>query len=1129
MMKTKRTSRWGLLLAAALLAAGHFGAAPAAAQILYGTVVGNVTDPSGAAIPGATVVVTNRQTNWTRQVSTGPAGGFTVSTVPGGAYELRVTLEGFRTYVQSGLNVATNTVTRADVVMQLGQVSEQIEVSAQALTLQTDRAEVRSEVTRATLENVPVPPGRNYQQLFVTLPGFSQPRNAHSIPSNPSRALQFEVNGTVAASNNVRLDGATQFNVWLPHVTAYVPALESIEAVNVVTGSFDAEQGLAGGAAINVQIKSGTNELHGSAFHYHNNNQTKAKPFFLPQGERNPRATFNQFGGTVGGPIKRDRIFYFGSYEGTTDRQFAGGLYTVPTVLSRQGIMTESNLPVYDPMTGDINGRGRTPFPNQTLPAARMSRPSLLLNELLPMPTDPAAFQGNLFAQGIYGFDRHTIDAKTNFNITDKLTSYVRYSFLDYNANMPTSHGELGGSVIRGGNPGQGYGNTHSLTAAMTYTFSPNFIIDSNFGYTLMDTNVEQPRLEENLGRDFLGLPGTNGSRRFEGGWPGFGISNHTAFGMAQNYMPYFRSDPQWQWIVNGNLTRGAHNLRFGMELGWQHLNHIQPEFYGGAGPASGRFNFAGGPTGLNGGPAPNQWNAYSTFLLGLPTQVAKLYQWPDQYNTRTSMQSLYFRDQWQINRRVTINFGTRWNYFPMPTRSDRGLERYFFPGAGGDLDNQVMVCGVGVAPRDCGVKQSKRLFAPTIGLAYRMSDTTVLRMGYGLNTDPWNIARAMRTNHPLLTAQTVNAVNTWQPVSRFEEGIPVLTEPDAGNGIIPIPRTVVTNTLDDEFRRGYVQSWNVTLQKQFRGGWVAQAGYVATRQTGFLGYEERNYGFPGGGAASRVYFPFTQRNVSTAVVNRIGNSTYDSLQTSLERRFSNGFQMNVMYTFSKCIGIAGYGNSGDRASIKIPQFFHLNRSQCGQHQPHNYSTTGIWELPFGKGKNWATSGVGAALLGGWQINGMLNMYSGSPFTVGSSGASLNAPENGQRAHWVGGNAKPRKLGGTGRGQAFYDWTQFAPVTTPEFGSLGYNTLLGPGLINLDMGLFRNFQISERVRMTFRAEAFNATNTPHFGNPSNNISNLRLNPDGTFRSGTFEITGVRNTGREGIDERVFRFGLRFQF
>lgn len=1101
----------------------------ATAQILYGSVVGNVTDQTQAAIPEATVTLTNINTGWTRQVRSNASGYYSFPTVPGGTYELRITREGFRTYIRSKLEVATNAVTRSDIAMQLGQVAESVEVAADAAVLQTDRSEVRAEVGSKTLLDVPVPPGRNYQQLFNMLPGFSPPRNAHSIPSNPSRALQFEVNGTAAASNNVRLDGATQYNVWLPHVTAYVPALESIEAVNVVTNSFDAEQGLAGGAAINVQIKSGTNDFHGSAFEYHNNNNTKARPFFLPAAQDKPKLVYNQFGGTVGGPIKRDKIFFFGSYEGTMDHQFAGGLYTVPTAAIRAGNMSESDRPVYDPATGNPNGSGRTPFAGNVVPMSRQDSISRKLVDLLPMPTEPGALTANFFSQGTYAFDRHTVDSKVNFNLTDKLTSYLRFSYLDYKSQMPTAFGDLGGPVIAGGNPGTGFGNTYSVTAAATYVVTPTFIFDTNFGYTLMDTNVEQPRLDEKLGLDFLGIPGTNGPRRFEGGWPGFGVSNYTTIGLNENYMPYYRSDPQYQWVGNGNLTLGRHNLRFGAELSWQQLNHTQPEFYGGSGGAPGRFNFGGGPTQVRGGPASNQFNTYATFLLGLPTQLAKLYQWPDEYSTRTSMQSLYFRDQWQVNRRLSLNFGTRWNYFPMPTRNDRGLERYRFPGTGDpSLDNMVMVCGVGEAPTDCGVKMSKALFAPSFGIAYRVTDSTVIRAGYGMNTDPWNIARAMRTNHPLLTAQTVNAPDSFLPAGTLQTGIPVLTEPELGNGIIPIPNTVVTNTLDDEFERGYVQSWNLTIQKQFGTGWVAQAGYVATRQIGMLGYEERNYGVPGRGASGRVYYPSTRRNVSTAVVNRVGNSAYDALQTSLTRRFQGGFQFYAAYTWSKCMGIAGFNNSGDRASIKDPAYFHLNRSLCGQHQPHNFSANGIYELPFGKGKPWANTGFANAILGGWQVNGMFSAYAGSPFTVTASGTSLNAPENGQRADYIG-PGSPRKLGGTGRGQAFYDWTQWAPVTDVRYGNAGFNTLLGPGLINLDLGVFRHFDITERFRLTFRAEAFNATNTPHFSNPSNNISNLRTNSDGTFRSGTFEVTGVRNTGREGIDERVFRFGLRLQF
>ncbi|MCC7155844.1 MAG: TonB-dependent receptor [Bryobacterales bacterium] len=1115
------------VLCFAILAPANLGLHQATAQILYGSIVGNVTDPSNAPVPGATVSITQIETNQNRTATTNNAGQFTFSTVPGGTYEVKVTSQGFRPMERTNVVIATNAVTRLDFSLQLGTLAETIIVSGETAMLQTDRSEVRAEVSSQSLINLPVPPGRNYQQLFNTLPGFTPPRNAHSIPSNPSRSLQYEVNGINAAANNIRLDGATQYNVWLPHVTAYVPALESIETVNVVTNSFDAEQGLAGGAAINVQIKSGTNQMHGSAFWYHNDNNTKARPFFLPRTQDIPKLVYNQNGGTFGGPIKKDKLFYFASYEGTYDREFAGALSTVPTVAMKAGNFAESPRTIYDPATGDIQGRNRTPFAGNLIPMGRQDAISRKITALMPDPTEPSVLSGNYYSQGQYAFDRHTVDAKVNWNVSSRIATYVRFSYLKYNAQMPTRFGDkLLGSALAGGNPGKGYGNTYGTTAALTYTVTPSFIFDTNFGYTLMNTNVEQPGLDTKIGLDVLGIPGTNGTRRFEGGWPGFGISGFDTFGLADSYMPYYRSDPQYQWIGNGNWTRGTHNIRFGAELSFQQLNHTQPEFYGGSWGAPGGFGFNGGATTLNGGPSSNQFNAMGQFLLGLPSQIGKIYQWPDQYSTRTSMQSYYVRDQWQASRRLTLNVGVRWNYFPMPVRADRGLERYFFPGDP-KYGDKVTVCGIGDIPRDCGVSMSKKLFAPSVGIAYRVDDNTVIRTGYGINIDPWNIARAMRTNHPLLTAQTVNAPNSFYWAGTLASGIPVIPQPDLGNGVIDLPRAVVFNTLDSEFKRGYIQSWNFTVQRQLKWRMVAQVGYVGTRDVGVMGFEERNYGYVGGGAASRVYFAQTGRNVSLATVNRLGNSTYDSLQASLDKRFSSGLQMNLAYVWSKCIGPAGFGTSGDRIEIKIPSYYRLNRSQCGIHTPYRFSAAGMWELPFGRGKNWATSGMAAAILGGWQINGLLTLQTGNPFTVSASGSSLNSPENSQRADQV--KTDVKKLGNVGRGMAFYDWTAYAPVTTARFGTSGYNTLLGPGIVNLDAGLFRQFRFTERISLQFRAEAFNFTNTPHFSNPGGNISNLVLNSDGTFRSGVFEVTGVRNTGREGIDERVFRFGLRLGF
>jgi len=416
---------------------------PAAAQILYGSIVGSVTDGSGAAIPGAAVKITNLSTGVVRETTTNAVGDYSVPTLQAGSYSVDVTSTGFRPAQVTNITVVINNVTRTNLRLELGQVTESITVSDAAAVLQADRAEVRAEVTAQQLTNLPVPPGRNYQALFATLPGFTTPTNAHSIPSNPSRALRFNVNGTSGSTNNTRIDGASSTNIWLPHMTAYVPALESIETVNVVTNSFDAEQGLAGGAAVNVQIKSGTNEFHGSAFEYHNNNKTKAKNFFIPTGERNPKDVFNNFGGTVGGPIKRNKVFFFTSYDSNVQRRFVSRRGSVPTEAMKQGNFTNSQgRLVFDPETTVMGGPDglevfRTPFAGNQVPLSRMNPVSAKIIPLWPTANIPGTgSQNNYFTGAPFSFDRQTLDAKVNLNLTDKFTSFVRYSFLDTTPSM---------------------------------------------------------------------------------------------------------------------------------------------------------------------------------------------------------------------------------------------------------------------------------------------------------------------------------------------------------------------------------------------------------------------------------------------------------------------------------------------------------------------------------------------------------------------------------------------------------------------------------------------------------------------------------------------------------------------
>lgn len=1129
MVRVVFCSRWGaavgLLLALFLVFPGT-----GSAQILYGSVVGSVTDESGASIPGAQVSVTNKVTGAIRTTTTNQNGGYSVPTLQSGNYTVLVNRDGFRSASNDTVSVTPNTVNRVDFRLSVGQVSETVVVESTAAALQTDRAEVKEEITSQTLTEIPVSGQRNYQSLFVTIPGIAPPSTPHSVPSNPSRALSWQTNGNNTASNNTRIDGASATNVWLPHIASYVPALESIESVSVVTNSFDAEQGLAGGASVNVSIRSGTNEIHGAAFHYHMGNWSQARNFFLPSNQDIPKYVYNQYGGRIGGPVLKNKLFYFVSWEGTDDHRFAGSLRTVPTAIMRNGDLSTSSRLIYDPLTGQSNGVGRLPFANNRIPSDRIHPTSALLMGRLPQENNPAPNgipTQNYFATGNAAFNRDTIDSKFNFNMGNKTTMFARLSWLDFDLLAPTAFGDIGGSPIAFGNPGKGFGNTWSGTLGSTHTFSPSFIVDAYFGYTLMDTNIEQPGLGPNRGSDELGIPGTNGPRFFESGYPGFSISGFDAFGSTENYMPYYRHDPQFQYVANGNWLRGSHNIRFGFDIYHLQLNHTQPEFAGADGGAAGRLNFGQGPTQLrlaNGNvQAGNQFNAMATYLLGFVDGGGRILQVPDVYRTKTTMWSFYVRDQWQANRNLTVSYGTRMELFPMPYREDgRGMERYDFN------TNEMLVCGVGGIPKDCGTKTGGMHFSPRLGVAYRFGDKTVIRAGFGMNWDPWNLARPLRTNYPILAAFNLAPPSLgW--ATTLSQGLPILPNPEVGqNGRITIPTNYAVNTTTDEFRRSYIFNYNFTIQRELGAGFTAQAGYVASRAVRVSGRLNMNAGqVIGADRNGQPLYTKFGRAVETSIVGPMGDTDYHSLQSSLTRRFSNGFQMTAAYTWSKAIGYCCNEDNNGGPLVPALAYYNLNRVPMNYDRTHNFQLTAAYQLPFGKGRRWANSGLAAALAGGWQLNTLTSFMSGTPLRVTSDGGSLRLPGSTQRADQV--KEHVEVLGGIGRGNPYFDPFAFERVTEPRFGTAGFNSLRGPKFFNTDLGLFREFDFGERWNLQFRAEAFNWTNTPNFNNPSAGINNRIVNSAGQFTGGVFEVTGTNSGGREPNGDRIFRLGLRLSF
>lgn len=1096
---------------------------PASAQILYGGLLGNVTDKSDAAVSLAEITITNEQTGAIRTVSASDTGVFQFATLTPGTYTVGIKSNGFRPYLRRGVIVAANSTARVDVALELGAVSDQITVEASALTLQTEGAEVRREVDKATLESAPIPLGRNYQSLLGTLPGFSPPQNAHSFPANPSRGLRFSVNGTSDQSNNIRIDGASSYNPNLPHVVAINPTLESLEAVNVVTNSFDAEQGLAGGAAVNLQIKSGSNQVHGSAFWYHNNQRLAAYPYFSDRAQPKPKFISNQIGGTVGGPVVKNRIFFFTSYERTGENSNAQAFVDVPTAAMRRGDLSGSPSPIYDPITGaafnaanpNVYAADRTPFPGNQIPASRFSAP---VRKILALPDWPlpnfagtGAFNINRnYLAGVQYFGkRDQVDSKVNYNITDKWTAFHRLSYLWFDQNNPAAFGILAGPRVHPTNdrPGFGNGPTWSATASTTYVASPSLVFDGYIGYTLQDINAGPDGLDQNVSRDLLGIPGTNGTTSFSGGMSRLLIDGFDQLGYAQ-VSPVFFTDHQFQYAANGNWTKGNHSVRFGGDVLRFALNQELANAPGGFGGPAGGFMFRNATTTLRNGAAANDFNSIGTFLLGFAREAGRNVLGIPRFETRTNLFSLYIRDRWQVSPRLTVSYGTRWEYFPFPVRPDRGLERYDFS------NNTMLVCGVGSVPRNCGNNASKKMFAPRLGIAWRLTDKLVLRTGYGLTYDPFNLARELRGNYPTQFAQDLAFpdVRAWS--TTLDQGLPAIPAAPAGERL-PMPLTASLLSADDNFRRGYIQSWNLTLERQI-GQWVASTGYVATRSIRQVSYLDANYAPINGGVNGRLLRAPFNRVSTTQIVGHVGVPKYDSLQTRVQHRM-RGYSLALSHTWSHTRGYTTE-NSSASPRVAIPEYWRKNYGPTPTDLRHNFSATAVMELPFGQGKRWATSRGASALLGGWQLNSVAALHTGFPVTPTAPATVLNAPGSGNFADCLG---PIEKLGSP---NLWWNPANLADPNrvdprTPRFGTCGSGSLRGPGLINFDLGLFRKFQVNERISVQFRGEAFNLSNTPHFANPNADIS----------ASGFGVVSAMQNTGREGIDQRFFRFGLRIGF
>jgi hypothetical protein len=1089
--------------AVALISASLLGVVPAgaAAQELYGSVVGTVQDNSGGRIPGASVQITNRETNLVLTTVSNETGAYSFTNVLSGTYDVKVTLQGFKEFVQQRVPVTSGSISRVDAKLEVGQLSESITVQSEVALLKTDKADTGSAFGAKEVGDLPLSDFRNYQSLLDLVPGSTPSEFQNAEIDTPARALATTVNGTNPNTNSTRVDGATNQFTWLPHHTLYVAPAETIATVNVTTGSFSANQGLAGGAAVTVTTKSGTNQLRGSVFGFYTDQRLRAQTYFAKR-NGTPKLPTNHHidGGTLGGPIVRNKLFYFGAFEGQYRNTAGETIYDVPTEKMRRGDFSEavnnngSLQLIFDPRTGDVDGRGRTAFAGNVIPADRISAIARRINEFYPLPNGPGN-SDNYFKEYISTFDRNQYDLKINWNRSPAHQIWGKVGV------MSATVSNLQKLSFDGG----GLGKTLTLVGTIGQTFTPSrsLVIDTTVGYSLLDQWGYGPDYGTNYGLD-LGVPGTNGPDIRQSGMPlwGNGMSPQGQ-GTNDTWNPYTRFDPTYTAAANVTKLAGAHSFQFGAAVDQQAMNHWQPEF-GGTGPR-GRLDFSGNLSGLRGGQTPNFYNQYASFLLGLTSQVQKAIQWEDM-KTREWRYGFYFGDRWQVHRDITLDLGVRYEYFPLVTRGgDRGVERL-------DVDTmEVLLGGVGGVPRNVGLKTRKTDFAPRLGVAWRLNEATVARAGYGMTYNPLPFARPLRGAYPLTIHNTYVSLNSWQPFGTLEQGIPEFTGPGPDQGRVPLPRTATMRTPDpDNVHRGYIQSWNVTFERRLPLDMSVNAGYVGTATTRGFANIELNVSPPGGGEQGRAFVRQFGRTAATTLFGGWNKSRYHSLQLQLNRPFKKGLLLRGAYTLGKAMNMTDTDGTAT-FEYNAPEVFGRNYAPAGFDRRHTFTLAYTYELPFGRA---GRTTLLNAVIKGWQVNGTYAGYSGTPFMVEASNTALDQRGNQQTADLVG---ELRRVG-VGPDEPFYDPAAFANVTEARYGNTGRNQFYGPGYWNYNMSLFRTFPLQGRTRLQFRVEGFSLNNQPWWSNPNVSVT-----------SGNFmRITSTRGA-TENRGARNIRFGLRLEF
>jgi hypothetical protein len=1101
-------------------------ALPAAAQTITGTITGTVTDPSGAAVPNAKVTATNVGTSVTFSATTTTTGVYNLLFLPVASYTVAVEQSGFKKATLGPIKIEVNQTARLDVSLQVGQVTETVEVKDVAPILQTESTATGDTITSTKLTSIPLN-GRNFASLTLLIPGAisTNPNAMNTVGRFQGSGSRPQVNGNREQTNNFMLDGV-DVNDSIDNRIGYNPNVDALEEVKVLTGNAGGEFGNAGGGSVLMTLKSGTNQFHGNVFEFLRNDKFDANGFFANRANQARRPLRrNIFGGTLGGPIVRNKMFFFVDYEQTEQRASGPATASVAPAEWRTGDLSQflrvNNQIIRDPLTGDTLA-SRAPFPNNQIPRARFNPVATALfgnQGLYPLPNNqgvgPLGVGSNYLSSSASSLSNKQGDAKWDYRLSDKDNVAVRYSrgfYESFGSRNPLPIQMTGGTT----------GPTQSVVANWTRTISTRMVNDARIAYSRIgiDDNVV----------DWSGQLGPDANSRFgiSGGQPIAGLSSVTVggglTGIGSTGVISSTVDNKYQAQTNATYQTGKHLIKFGGQM----IRFQQNRYYSGNNGALGVFRYNGAYSGVDIGD-------FMVNALNSKGRGAIVGKW----GHRHWRNALFIQDDVKVTRNFTVNLGLRWEYVtPIYEVADRQVNINTFTG-------QLILPGQGEFGRAL-YKPYKKQFMPTIGLAYSLNSKLVVRAGYRFSNFLEGTGANLRL--PLNPPFFVEADVTYD--ARTPGDIRTGFSDVISRGDLTGPRTGANpffqaRAWDLNLRPQFTNQYNLTVEYQLDSTTSLSAAFVGQKGTHLVVPHEANQPLPGTGPVN-TWAPINDRRPLARALPNVGNialtessgtMTYNAFQLSGRRRMAGGVELMGHYTLSKTLtdNLGYYGCGGVAAEGAYWQNAYDRRGNFGPacfDARHNVALGGAWDLPVGKGKKFGNGMSRAAdlIIGGWNVNYMMTTHTGFPVTIFAGAHQANtfqsvrgnvranryrnmpAPATRTVDRWFGdipAGTNPFCASGVDNGTCAYGIPAIG-----QFGNSGVGTERAPGFFQLDMSIGKKFAVTERQYLEFRAEFFSLPNNVSWGAPGRDI---------TSPAGFGTIGGQLNAARN------IQFGLKYFF